>query len=143
MTPLVIMRSLIVTHSVRSFFSASHPRICWGTFSTVSPEILKSRIHIAIPDFNLSFPRKNGHMIKFHEGAFHTALGSCTLMPNDSSDDCNTLPRTQRYSASPPASYGTLPMDQLRLERTKERLHIGIIITIATPAHTRNHAVFS
>jgi hypothetical protein len=36
--------------------------------------------------FNVTFPRKSGHMIKFHEGAFHTALGSCTLMPNDSSD---------------------------------------------------------
>ena len=36
-SPLLIMRSLIVVHSVRSFFSASYPRICLGTFSTVSP----------------------------------------------------------------------------------------------------------
>jgi hypothetical protein len=34
-----MIRSLIVAHPVRSFFSASHPRICLGTFSTVSPEI--------------------------------------------------------------------------------------------------------
>src|SRR5512139_1614799 len=36
-----------------------------------------------------------------------------------------------------------LPMNQLRLERTKERLHISIVIAIATSAHTRDHAVFS
>jgi len=34
--PFVTVRSLIVAHSVRSFFSASPPRICSGTFSTVS-----------------------------------------------------------------------------------------------------------
>ena len=44
------MRSFILANSVRSFFSASHPRICLGTFSTVSPEFNKSRIHIAIPN---------------------------------------------------------------------------------------------
>src|SRR5512136_2122279 len=48
-------------------------------------------------------------MIKFHEGAFHTALGSYSLMPNDSSDDCKTLPRIQRCLASPPTLYGTAP----------------------------------
>jgi hypothetical protein len=37
--PLLIMRSSIVAHSVRSFFSASHSRISLGTFSTVSPVI--------------------------------------------------------------------------------------------------------
>jgi hypothetical protein len=37
---LIIVRSLIVAHSVRSFFSASLPRICLRTFSTVSPVML-------------------------------------------------------------------------------------------------------
>ena len=38
----------------------------------------------------------------------------------------------------------SLTMDQLRLERTKERLHIGIIIAIdASAAHTRGNTVFS
>ena len=60
-------------------------------------------------DFHLTFPRKSGHMIKFHEGAFHTALDSCILMPNDSSDDYRIPPRTQRYSALPPALNGTAP----------------------------------
>ena len=59
--------------------------------------------------FTLTLPRKSGHMIKFHEGAFHTVPGSYTLMPNDSFDDYKTLPHTQRYSASPPTSYGTAP----------------------------------
>jgi hypothetical protein len=37
--------------------------------------------------YRLTFPQKSGHMIKFHEGAFHTALGSYSLRLNDSSDD--------------------------------------------------------
>ncbi len=64
---------------------------------------------LTVKDLHLTFPRKSGHMIKFHEGAFHTALDSYTLMPNDSSGDYNTLLRIQRYSASPPTLYGTAP----------------------------------
>ena len=37
--PLIIVGSLTVAHSMKSFFSASQPRICLGTFSTVSPVI--------------------------------------------------------------------------------------------------------
>ena len=32
-------------------------------------------------------------------------------------------------------------MNQLRLEGTEERLRIGVIITIATSAHTRSNAI--
>jgi hypothetical protein len=39
-------------HSVRSFFSASHPSICLGTFSTVSSEMLKIQICHKIEDYN-------------------------------------------------------------------------------------------
>jgi len=39
--PFITVRSLIVAHSVRSFFSASPPRICSGTFSTVSEGVFK------------------------------------------------------------------------------------------------------
>ena len=42
--PFIIMRSLIVAHSVKPFFSASHPRICLGTFSTVSLVIANSQV---------------------------------------------------------------------------------------------------
>jgi hypothetical protein len=46
---------------VRSFFSASHPKICLGTFSTVSPEILKLGIQIFIPDFKRYSLKDNFH----------------------------------------------------------------------------------
>ena len=55
-----------------------------------------SRVSEKAKQMTGELPPKNGHMIKFHEGAFHTALGSYSLMPNDSSDDYKTLPRTQR-----------------------------------------------
>ena len=41
--PLIIMRSLIVAHSVRSFFSTSHPKIRLGTFSTASTSKISRR----------------------------------------------------------------------------------------------------
>ena len=41
--PFIIVRSLIMAHSVKSFFSASHLRISLGTFSTVSLEVLYRR----------------------------------------------------------------------------------------------------
>jgi hypothetical protein len=40
-----------VAHSVRSFFSASHPRICLGTFSTVSPEVVILSFSLTIQYF--------------------------------------------------------------------------------------------
>ena len=72
----------------------------------LTPASPRSKATLEVDDYGLTFRRKGGHMIKFHEGAFHTVLGSYSLMPNDSSDDYKTLPRTQRYSALPPASYG-------------------------------------
>ena len=50
-SPLIIMRSLIVAHSVRSFFSASQPRICLRTFSTVSPVLCIFRFRLTIQHF--------------------------------------------------------------------------------------------
>jgi len=41
-----------VAHSVKSFFSASPPRICLGAFSTVSPEIAKVEFSDLIEDLN-------------------------------------------------------------------------------------------
>ncbi len=57
--------------------------------------------------YQLILPRKSGHQVKFHLGAFRTALGSCTLMPNASSSDYKTSSRTQRCSVVPPAYSGT------------------------------------
>ena len=51
------MRSLIVAHSVRSFFSASHPRIRLGTFSTASPEIFGGSLCPDGVDFNYQSTR--------------------------------------------------------------------------------------
>ncbi len=56
-----------MAHSVRSFFSASHPRICLGTFSTVSPVIEFQSVHFQIQYFTSKSTKSLREFFSFHE----------------------------------------------------------------------------
>ena len=66
--PFIIMRSLIVPHSVKSFFSASPLRICLGTFSTVSLESVIVHFCSIVQDFE----RKSIIFVSSYTGPLET-----------------------------------------------------------------------